>query len=632
MKSKTARRIIFALAIAGTVGAILAGPMLALRWVEGSIPLSPWNTDEPAAGTGATRTIDLPRETYAFTWPARSSPRPAPTLRMSVAPTDWHDWWSASAGAGKLALHGDTPLRLSLDVTVPDGEAITPESIGKLCEARPGTPGACRLGHAKVEVLHEDEDTARYDIVSGAQAPATDTRRSSEGRTMATRYAFWTRIDTASGERRFLGWACDGGIASLPLPAPAAASPDVLYRCHAPNRWRDTALPALGGLERAHLYYACDAADRCELLFPFQGRLVVMSFDETPAPREIETTRLRLFLAAWAMLNRLHEDALYPRGAMAELPEGYAQLAACRAISAALNAFGAASGTASAENSRDRDARLAIPCRRAADIASRLARSAPAEAEGILASALPVMARLVEPDSNEAAYYEAWITAVRTSASGATSRMAEALTGLLARTPGVARDQPGFEAREAQILAARTFVTGAGDALPDETRDRLVAALVRQYRGTARENDAVTILEEHVEALSRARGHASPVLGSPLVRLGETQRDRDNFIGLRKTSEHLLAVWQNPASAAAWNPTQEGQIGFAVVLFLRTMALHDNNTASATAVIGAVVDRLVKRLGPTDPYVRAAQFHQREVLAGHAVAGAPAGGGFLPGR
>ncbi len=35
-------------------------------------------------------------------------------------------------------------------------------------------------------------------------------------------------------------------------------------------------------------------------------------------------------------------------------------------------------------------------------------------------------------------------------------------------------------------------------------------------------------------------------------------------------------------------------------------------------------------LGDTDPFVRAVQFHQCEVVTGRAARGSPVGGGFLP--
>ena len=617
MRSRTARRIVFGVAIAGTIGAIFTGPLLALRWMEGSVPLSPWTPDSAANSTDITQTIELPRESYAFTWPAREGPRPAPTLRMRAAPTDWHGWSTLDAATRQLALAGDTPREVVFDVMVPDGEAIAPDAMGTLCDAHPAAPGACRIGHARLRLLRDDTDADRLDIVRGVRAPAVASRASADGVTLPVRHAFWTKIDTSDGRRTFLGWDCTGAATSPPLSVVGTASPAVLYRCHAPTGWFEQNLPDVAGLEHPALHHACDAAGRCEMLFPFHGRLAVLDFDTLPPLRDVETTRMRLFLAAWQMLNRMHVDALYPRGAVAEIPAAHAQLAACRAVAAASDKGGPAPGTELSPAERHRVDILALTCRRAAEIAAGFAASANAEAVKILAEALPALAKVTTPAPHEGALYETWLTAVEASAGDKVTRLAGALAGLLGRALAIAPNQPGFAAREAEIQRARTLVAGAGDGLPDDIRERLVASLVRQYRLTDRENEAIAIFEEHVEGLARVHGAWHPLVARPLVRLGMAQRDHDSLIGLRHTAERLLELWRSKGPTADapmpddWTAALEAETGFALVQFQRTIAQRDGSAAAA-GVVPSVIARMTHRLGASHPYVRAAQSGQTE--------------------
>jgi len=353
------------------------------------------------------------------------------------------------------------------------------------------------------------------------------------------------------------------------------------------------------------------------MLFPFHGRLAVLDFDTLPPERDIETTRMRLFLAAWQMLNRMHVDALYPRGAVAALPAAQAHLTACRAIAAAADKDRRSPGTGSPPAERHRIDILAVTCRRAAEMASGFAASAAGEAVKILSEALPALAKLTTPAPHEAALYETLMTAVEASEGDTAPRMAGALAGLLGRATAIARDQPGFAAREGEIQRARALVAGAGEGLPDDTRERLVTALVRQYRLVGRETEAIAILEEDVEGLARVHGAWHPLLALPLARLGMAQRDHDNVIGLRRTAEQLLELWRTRGTSAdsavpeGWTASLEAETGFAVALFERTIARRDG-TAVAGGVIPSVIARKTHRLGAAHPYVRAAQAGQSE--------------------
>jgi hypothetical protein len=260
---------------------------------------------------------------------------------------------------------------------------------------------------------------------------------------------------------------------------------------------------------------------------------------------------------------------------------------------------------------------LALTCRRAAEIAAGFSASASSEAVKILADALPALAKLTTPAPHEDALYEAWLTAVEASEGGNATPLARALAGLLARAPAVAPDQPGFAAREAEIRRGRALVAGEGDGLPDDIREQLVASLVRQYRLTKRENEAIAILQEHVESLARAHGALNALVARPLVRLGMSQRDHDSLIGLRRTAERLLELWRSKGPTADspmpedWNASLEAETGFAVVQFQRTIDQRDGS-AAATSVIPSVIARMAHRLGASHAYVRAAQSGQTE--------------------
>jgi hypothetical protein len=432
------------------------------------------------------------------------------------------------------------------------------------------------------------------------------------------RHGFWTKIDTSDGRREFLGWDCEGDAASLPVPVVGTASPAALYRCHAPAGWFEQTFPGIAGVERDAIYQACDGAGRCELLFPFHGRLVVLDFDAMPLERDVETTRMRLFLAAWQMLNRMHVDALYPRGAAAALPAARAQLAACRAVTEAAGKTRPPGGIASLSPAGQRRIEaLAITCRRAARIAATFSASATGEAVGILSEALPALAKLTAPSLEEDDLYSAWITAVEASHGDSAAPMALALAGLLGRAPGIARDQPGYTEREILIQRARALVATTNGALPDETLAVLTEALIRQFRLTGRENEAIAALEEQVAGITREHGASHPLTARPLVRLGQAQRDRDNLIGLRRTAERLLALWRTYGSPAdvelpeGWDTELEAETGFAIVQFQRAIARRHGNAAAA-GVVESVIARMAQRLGATHPYVRAAQSGQTE--------------------
>jgi hypothetical protein len=622
VRSRTARRIIFGAAIVGTIGAIMTGPLLALRWMEGSMPFSPWDPGSAGTATTITQTIDLPRESHAFTWPRRNGARPAPTLRMRAAPTDWHAWWAHGPAPRQLALAGDTPAEIAFEVMVPDGDAIPPESMGTLCDAHPGKAGACRIGHARVRVLRDDTDAERLDIVLGVRPPPEPSRRSADGATVPVRHGFWTRTDTTDGRRTFLGWDCQDGATPTPLSVVGTASPPALYRCHGPS-WFEQTLPGIAGLERSALHQACDGAGRCELLFPFHGRLVVLDFDTLPPERDVETTRMRLFLAAWHMLNRLHADALYPHGAVATLPIAQAQLAGCRAVAEAAGTDRPSDSIPTLSPAeQQRVDTLAITCRRAAAMATAFSGSATAESVKILSVALPALARLTAVSPDEAGFYDAWVTGVAASEGDVATPMARALASLLGRAPGIVRDQPGFATREGEIQRARALVASSDHTLPDETRELLIGALVRQYRLTGRENEAIAMLEEHVEGLAVVHGAQHPLVAGPLIRLGTAQRDDANMIGLRRTAERLLALWQSQGTAEdgkapeGWDAALEAETGFALVQFQRTLASRDGRAAE---IVPQIIARMTRRLGATHPHVRAAQSGQAEPPA------APAG-------
>jgi len=398
----------------------------------------------------------------------------------------------------------------------------------------------------------------------------------------------------------------------------ATAPHTPLYRCRAPAGWFEQTFPGIAGVERVALYQACDGAGRCELLFPFHGRLVVLDFDSMPLERDVETTRMRLFLAAWQMLNRMHVDALYPRGAVAALPAAQAQLAACRAVTEAAGKTRPPDGMASLSPAEQlRIEALAITCRRAARIAATFSASATGEAVDVLSEALPALAKLTAPSLEEDDLYSAWITAVEASHEDSAAPMALALGGLLGRAPGIARDQPRYTEREILIQRARALVTAANGTLPDVTLALLTEALIRQFRLTGRENEAIAALEEQVAGITREHGASHPLTARPLVRLGQAQRDRDNLIGLRRTAERLLALWRtygSPADAEVpegWDTELEAETGFAIVQFQRTIAQRDGNAAAA-GVVESVIARMAQRLGATHPYVRAAQSGQTE--------------------
>ena len=619
-RPSNARLITLAL-FALLVGGWTLYPLLVLRWYDSDVPAR-----APKAPPGGWPTVDTLSEDYLLDWPERKSDFPAPPLSLRIRPTEWSAWWSLNSKHERRLVPGG-PEQVLLEVAVPNSHSVLPEQIKPLCEMSVEPLAGCAGARARLVV---SRDAGDWEVLTGKKAPPQRTRITSDGRNVPVIHAFWTRSDRATGREEFLGWACPSGPQDLPLEALSDGQPEALYRCFEPEQWWERRWPDWFGYNQRMLYSRCTG---CGMSFLFMGRKVEIDHFELLPARGIEAARFRLMLSAWEMLNRQRQAAAHAPAANAELDEAYAQLATCESVAEEASKYSRERRMRMTEGQRRRLVYLGIACEQAAQIGARMMASP--EAEAVLGRALHGIAQLDAFRANAQDLFDAWFAALE--AKGSSGKSLEALEASLLYIesgPRYADNDPKREQREARIKLARTLLTQFASELPEHARGEAFQVFASAYQGDEHRLDLAALREEYVALVAQQHGDTSRQVLIPLRDLMMSQWLAGDFEGLPHTVERYRQAWLAQATPqAVADPNGRVEIasaGFHVVFGLRLIAFHDSKHAEMAPRGEEIVGRMRALLGADERWVRAAEFHQREVVTRKAVEGVPIGGGFLP--
>jgi hypothetical protein len=622
-------RLIAATLFGLVAGGLLFHPAFLIQWYDGLLPFSP-GRGQPAAvePPGGWPKVDPAKDAVVLAWPARKLGFTAPALALRVAPTEWYGWWS-STPRGPVKLPPDGLAQIALDVSIPNGETLLPEHMTPLCQLAVDPFAGCAGARGRVIL---SRDGGEREILLGESAPAEQVRVTPDGRKVAVLQAFWTRRDEDSGRERFVGWECPNGPQDLPLGASSDGRPAVLYQCFQPGKWWERQRPGWFGYEKRRLYTRCVGSSGCEMAFLFEGRAANLEFTEVMPARDVERARYRLLLSAWDLLDRQRQDALQAPAPARNLADARAQLAMCEQVAAEAAALPPDRRMRLTQDQRHRMGYLSIACVQAALIAAAAAKADASAAEPLLARALKGMSTLDAFRADAAALFDAWFAAMEAKGRGESVDALEAHV-LYLRAVRLAPNDPGREARDRRVQAARTLLAKYGRALSEPALADAYQTLRNEYRDDAQRVDLARLAQEYATAVAGKHGGNSLQVLKPLseaVVACAFARDAD---GTRETSTELERAWLAQAGAygAPMEPARTvlASSGVYLVFGLRTVAFNDLTHAEVAPRVAAIVTRMRQLLGNDDPWVRGAEFHQREVVTRQAVNGVPIGGGLL---
>ena len=615
--------------IAVTVFALIAGgtlfyPAFVMQWYEGLLPFSPYRSkpvQQPPKGGWPK--VDISKEQYVLAWPKGDSETSAPPLSLRILPTDWYAWWSLESKHETDAMP-DGPEEIYLEVSIPNAEAILPETMEPLCQLAVEPAGGCAGARARVNV---DRDSGELDVLLGKQPPQERTRVTNDGRNVPVIHEFWSRRE--AGRERFLGWACPSGPKDAPLNPVSGGRPEVLYQCFEPTGWFERKWPGWFGYEKRNVYTQC-LRNACEMLFLFAGRQVTVEFELLPA-RDIETARFRLLLSVWEMLNRQRRDADQVIPPEQELAEARVQLAMCESLAEQLAKFSREQLQRVSEVQRHRMSDLRISCERAAQIGTRMVKASPSEAEPLLGRALRALARMDAIRTNGQELFDAWFAALAAKGRGESVEALDAGLLYLRAGPHPGKDDPKRELRDARVSATRALLTRFGRVLPDERRAEAYRIFEDAYYGDEHQLDRIALLKEFAALTAQQHGESSREVLQPLAKLVAAQSLAGDLDGLRETLARLKVAWFTQAAVPGAVPEPKDKevianSGLYLVYGLRLIAFRDEKHAEIAPQIDKVLETMRALLGGNDPFVRGAEFHQREVLTRNFVPSLPGGG------
>lgn len=626
----------FILLVSGIAAAFIFGPLLQIKWFEGEIPFSPYRVQPTAAKSYVTRKVDI-ADGYAFTWVERKTERRAPALALRVTPLDFSGWWSTAHAVKQVGEAGDGPEMLVLYVLVPGAEGVPFEGTAPLCTERQGPFGGCRIGQADVIVRRDDGDWAKHDILLGRRTAQPNEAVPLDHRPVRVLREFWTSREPG-GRLRFRGWTCTAEQLAAERrelgPLPKADAPLMEHvRCFEPARAWERWLPSRFGYERQRVLFECQPKSErdCHAYFLFHGRFADVRVLWWPAEEEAQTreqTRLRLFLASWEMLNRLHEEARSPSGGARYLAEAREQAAVCKALAREAQSWGSAMR-------RDWFVNPMLPCYRAGAIATRYAKDAPAQAEPLLAELADLLRRTEGRDSRWERLVEARIEALAAAGRRDSPEMLHVLASFYGET-SYSKGSKDFERHGEAMKHGWSLARKYRQQAPAE-RDRLQQALAGYYMAEGNPQAVLGVYQELLADLEQDGGPLSAQLAPPLQRLATYQWHQGAFLPMRHTLDRLRVVWlarpENLSAAADSfeERRREQEIGFRIVFLYSAYALNQLAHAEVTPLVREVTGRMERTLGAANPYLRAARFHEQEIVTRKAApAGTPIGGGLLP--
>ncbi len=623
----------FIVLVCGIAAAFLFGPLLQIKWFEGELPFSPYRAQPTAAKSYVTRKVDI-SEGYAFTWVERTGQRGAPALALRVTPLDLSGWWSRDFAVKQLGEAGDGPELLQLYVLVPSADGFAPEA--PLCIEGERAFWGCRIAQADVLLRRDVGEWRTHDILLGRRSPEPTESIPLKDRPLRVSREFWTSREP-SGRLRFRGWDCSAEQLAAerrelgPLPQPDVSLAEHM-RCFQPERAWERWMPSRFGYDKQAVLFECQPKGvNCHAYFLFHRRFTDVRFLWLPGgedERPREQLRIRMFLTTWEMLNRLHEDARKPSGPARYLADARMQTDVCKALARERESWGRESNPVGSMNPM-------LPCQRAGAIATRFAKAAPQEVLPILAELTEVLGRAQGRDSQLDRLAEARIAALEAAGKRDSPEMLGLLASFYANA-SYSKESQDFERHREAMKQGWDLARKYGAQAPAD-RERMHQALARHYGAEGNRQAVVGVYEELFADIARDNGPQSARLAKPLQRLAHFHWQQGDFPSMRRSADRLRGVYlarPENISAAADNFEErrlEQDVGFALAHLYRNYAFNQLAHAEILPVVREVTARMQRTLGPANPYLKAAIFHQQEVATGRpAPEGTPLGGGFLP--
>jgi hypothetical protein len=624
----------FVVLVSGIAGAFIFGPLLQLKWFEGELPFSPYKVQPTAAKSYVTRKVDI-SEGYSFTWVERKSARRAPALALRVTPLDLSGWWSRDFTAKQLGEAGDGPEMLHLYVLVPGADGFAPDT--PICTEGERAFAGCRMAQADVILRRDDGDWTKHDILLGRRTPEPTDAIPLKDRSLRVLREFWSSREPG-GRLRFRGWDCSAEQLAAerrelgPLPKAEASLAEHL-RCFQPPRAWERWMPSRFGYDKQAVLFECQPkGTACHAYFLFHYRFTDVRFLWLPGGEDAEQLReqlrIRTFLTAWQMLNRLHEEARQPSGPAGYLAEARVQTDVCIALARELQSWGR-------DSQRGGWTSPMLPCRRAGAIVTRFAKDAPQEVLPMLAQLIETMRRTEGRDSEWERLVEARIVALEAAGRRDSPEMLHLLASFYGDT-SYSKESKDF-ARHGEAMKQGWELARKFGAQATEDRERMHHALVRHYSTEGNHQAVTRAYDELLADIARDSGPQSVRLAKPLQRLAHFYWQQGDFPSLRRTADRLRGIYlarSENLAAAADNFEErrlEQQIGFDLVFLYRNYAFNQLAHAEVVPLAREVTARMERTLGPANPYLKAARFHQHEISSGKAAPnGTPIGGGLLP--
>lgn len=620
--------------VSGIVAAPLFGPLLAIKWFEGELPFSPFKVEPTAAKSYVTRKVDI-SDGYTFTWVERKTQRRAAALALRVTALDLSGWWSRDFTVKQIGEAGDGPQLLHLFVMVPSADGFAPDT--PLCTEGERAFAACRMAQADVLVQRDDGEWTKHDILLGRRAPESTESLPLKERPLRVLREFWTSREP-DGRLRFRGWDCSAEqlaaerreLGSLPRPdAPLTEH----MRCFQPPRAWERWMPGRFGYDKQALFFECSPKGvGCHAYFLFHGRFTDVRFQWLPIAEDAEPLReqlrIRMFLTTWELLNRLHLEALRPSGPARYLADARAQTDVCKSLARERQSWGRDAGRSDWSNPM-------LPCQRAGVIATRFAKEAPQEAEPILAELSAALRPTEGRSSQWDRLVEARVAALAAAGKGDSPEMLHVLATFYGDI-SYSKDSADF-ARHGDAMRRGWDLARKYREQAPQDRDRIHQALVSHYRNAGNRQAVIGLYEELLADLERDGGPQNARLAQPLRRLAHFHWQEGDFPSMKRTADRLRGIYlarpENIAAAADNFEERriEQEVGFDLAFLYRNYAFNQIAQAEVAPLVREVTARMERTLGAANPYVKAARFHQQEIVTGKAApGGTPIGGGLLP--
>ncbi len=547
-------------------------------------------------------------------WDATAhSDLPAPALALRLRPTDPYAWWFTGGGDNRISSgEPQGPRELHLEVTVPGSDAFPQALPSPICEPGDKPFALCRTGRARVVLKRLPESSQ-------------EERMLLDVREMVPRIEFWTHEDRNSGRQRVVGWACPRGLSKTDFTPPQlegllTSAPDPRLACVKSGAWWQRLAPGLFGFAKHAAYFTATDAH-----FFYRARHAEVLYEDRH-PNAAPWMDLMLLVTAWETLERARLEAIHEPEPMAELDEARIQTTVCAALVAEGTRWldGAPILTGDAHKAWSR---RNLPCRKAANSVIRLAELDPAAMEPLLAALAEGLLRLGDSQAN--ALVEARLSALEKSSKGNAVHTFDALVDALPVLEGSGVYDTRIQQKLARVAQAWQLAQTLDPPAPFEKLRAVVQTLGRLKRSAQDNPGLVVLYEEWAQLLERRKAPRHYRLDA-LDSLADAQLSGGDFAALKLATDRLRDVYLNAhrPEPAYLGADTTATAAFNAVFFYRNYAFRQSAFAEVQADIAAVVARMEQEFGINSTIVRAARFHQDEVVRRQPAAdGTPVGGG-----